>query len=391
THVGKTNIDYTLSNTFNGLPADKAANTWQTAKDISALDNWVGFGDAADCYKFTMTGAGKLTLDLTGLSADANLSLLDAKGKVLKTSANKSNAPESISMGLLGGTYYVNVASADGGKGVANTNYTLTHTEKYCPADKAANTWQMAKDISILDNWAGFGDAADCYKIAMAGNGIMTLNLAGLTGDANLSLLDSKGKVLKTSANKLLTNESITTDLTAGTYYVNVAPLKDVNDAGYVLTHAEKYCPADTAGSSFATAREITNGTTHEWLGFGDKEDYYKFVVPNNGSTVSGGLNGFSTNINMFVYNSSGKLLDSSTNPGLTPEFAASDARTVGAGTYYIKVMLAGTAATEYDLNFNLTGTGSLRLFGASSPLTGSSDTALTSDPLKKSPGMLAN
>jgi hypothetical protein len=63
------------------------------------------------------------------------------------------------------------------------------------------------------------------------------------------------------------------------------------------------------------------------------------------------------------------------------------------AGTYYIKVLLAGSAATGYDLNFNLIQPGSLRLFSAAGPLTGSTDTALTggSDPLKKSSGLLAN
>ncbi|MHB9139186.1 MAG: pre-peptidase C-terminal domain-containing protein [Victivallaceae bacterium] len=389
---GTVNTNYALTHAEAYLPADKAGNTWQAATDISTLDNWVGFGDAADCYKLVMANAGTVTLNLTGLAGDANLSLLDSKGKALKTSANRGNASEAITdYALLGGTYYVNVAPADGGKGKDNTNYTLTHAEKYCPADKAANTWQTAKDISILDNWAGFGDAADCYKITMTGNGIMSLNLTGLTGDANLTLLDANGRTLKTSANRLLTNEAIAAELKAGTYYVNIAPVKGANNVAYTLTHAEKYCPPDTAGSSFATAREITSGTIHEWLGFGDREDYYKFVVQNNGSTAGGGLSGFSSNINLFIYNSSGRLIDSSTNSGLTQEYAASDAGTVEAGTYYIKVLLAGIAATDYDLNFNLSQPGSLRLFGASSPLTGSSAAALTGDSLKKSPGMLAS
>ena len=225
----------------------------------------------------------------------------------------------------------------------------------------------------------------------------MTLNLSGLTGDANLSLLDAKGKVLKTSANKGNTAEAISADLLAGTYYVNVAPVTGVNNATYTLTHAEKYCPADTAGNTFDTALALpSGGTTHEWLGFGDKEDYYKFVVSANNTTGTASMNGFSADINLFVYNSMGKLVASSTKTGLTNELITGK---MNAGTFYFKVLLAGTAATEYNLNFSLTAPSasavkpnSLQLFSNSSPLTGSSDAALTgnNDPLKKNQGMLA-
>jgi hypothetical protein len=81
-----------------------------------------------------------------------------------------------------------------------------------------------------------------------------------------------------------------------------------------------------------------------------------------------------------------------STNAGLLNEAVSGNLKK---GTYYIKVLSAGTTATEYDLNLNLTppsfSSGSLRLFGASSPLPGGSDTALANDPLKKSQGMLAS
>ena len=381
---------YLLTHTENYCPADKAANTWQTANAIATLDNWVGFGDAADCYKLVMTGAGALTLNLTGLTGDVNLSLLDSKGKVLKSSTNKGNLSESIAnYALLGGTYYVNVAPATG---VNKATYTLTHTENYCPTDKAANTWQTANAIATLDNWVGFGDAADCYKLTMTGNGILSLNMTGLTGDANLSLLDSKGKVLKTSANKANAAETITADLLAGTYYVNVAPATGVNNATYTLTHAEKYCPADAGGNSFDTASALSNGTVHEWLGFGDKEDYYKFEVTANDTTGTASLSGFTSDINLFVYNSNHKQVAASTKTGLTGEQVTGKLKI---GTYYFKVMLAGTAATEYNLNFNLTppavAAGGLQLFSSASPLTGSSDAIGSSDPLKKNQGMLAS
>jgi len=135
-------------------PTDAAANTWQTAKDISNLDNWVGFGDAADYYKLTMTNAGILTLGLTGLSGNADLSLLSATGAVLKSSVKAGTADEAINnVSLLAGTYYVKVAA---GAGVTAAAYTLSNTVAYFPTDTAANTWQTAKDIGAgVDNWVG--------------------------------------------------------------------------------------------------------------------------------------------------------------------------------------------------------------------------------------------
>ncbi|MHB9139812.1 MAG: PPC domain-containing protein, partial [Victivallaceae bacterium] len=390
---GGVNTNYTLTHSETYFPADKANNTWQTATAIATLDNWVGYGDPADCYKLVMTGAGTLTLNLTGLNGDANLSLLDSKGKALKTSANKLNASESLTINLLTGTYYVNVAPV---KGVNSASYTLTHAENYCPADKANNTWQTANAIATLDNWAGFGDTADCYKLTMTSNGILSLSLTGLNGDANLSLLDSKGKALKTSANKANAAEAITADLLAGTYYVNVAPATGVNSATYTLTHAENYFPDDKAGNTFALSKQVTtSGQVGEWLGFGDNDDYYKFELK-TGTTATFNLNGMSSgsNIDLYLYDSKFKQIAISRNAGNAAE---SITKALAAGTaYYVKAALAAKSAnTSYALNFNIEQTAfksnSLQLFSSASPLAGSSDSEISADLLKKNQGMLAS
>ncbi len=386
---GVNNAAYTLTHAEKYFSVDKAANIWQAAADIATIDSWVGFGDPADYYKLIMDKNGTLTLGLTGLTGDATLSLLDAKGKVLKTSANKGNASESIANLLLtSGTYYVNVAPV---KGVNSAAYTLTHAENYFPDDKAANTWQTAKDIATIDNWVGFGDPADCYKLAMTGAGTLTLNLTGLTGDANLSLLDSKGKVLKTSANRLNTAEAITSDLLAGTYYVNVAPVKGVNSAAYTLTHAENYFPDDTALNTFALAKQVTaRGTVNEWLGFGDKDDYYMFELQ-TATAVNLDLTDMTSNVNLYLYDSKNKQLAASAKSGNADE---SITKTLAAGKYYVKATLAGKENTDYSLNFGIDPsafkTGSLQLSSAASPLTGSADTTL-GDTLKKDQGLLAS
>ena len=132
----------------------------------SAANTIIGNGAAmnigsADYYYLNMTNAGALTLNLTGLSSDANLALYDAKGKLLKASNNKSNANENItSMALSGGAYYVKIAPADGGKGtVNNTGYTLSNTVDYFPADTAGNTFAAALKVTAsgrISEWVGW-------------------------------------------------------------------------------------------------------------------------------------------------------------------------------------------------------------------------------------------
>jgi len=316
-------------------PADTAGNSLNTANDINSLDNWVGLGDTADYYKLTMTNAGTLTLSLNGLSGDANLFLLNTSGIILKASTNLGIASEAINnVALLAGTYYIKVFPADNGLGTVNTYYTLTHKEKYYPTDIAGNTWQMATDISNLDNRVGLGDTVDFYKLTMTNAGTLTLVLAGLSGNADLSLLNSAGTVLKTSSNTGTTPEAINNvQLLAGTYYVKVAAGFEVNDANYMLSNTIKYCPADKSANDYKTAQDISN--LDNWVGFGDTADFYKLTMTNAG-TLTLVLAGLSGNADLSLLNSTGTVLKTSSNTGTTPETINNVA--LLAGTYYVKV-----------------------------------------------------
>ena len=338
--TGVNDATYTLTNAIKYCPTDIAANDYKTALDISNLDNWVGFGDAADFYKLTLTNAGTLTLGLTGLTGNADLSLLSSTGTVLKSSSNTGIADEAITnVALLAGTYYVKVAA---GTSVNDASYTLSNTIKYCPTDTASNDYKTALDISNLDNWVGFGDSADFYKLTMTNAGTLTLGLTGLTGNADLSLLSSTGTVLKSSSNTGIADEAITNvALLAGTYYVKVAAGTSVNDASYTLSHTEKYCPTDTAANDYKTALDISN--LDNWVGFGDSADFYKLTMTNAG-TLSLGLTGLTGNADLSLLSSTGTVLKSSSNTGITPEAINNVA--LLAGTYYVKVA-AGTSVND--------------------------------------------
>ena len=340
---------YTLSKTIKYCTTDKAANDYKTALDISNLDNWVGFGDAADFYKLTMTNAGTLTLGLTGLTGNADLSLLSSTGMVLKSSSNTGTTSEAINnVALLAGTYYVKVAA---GTSVTDASYTLSNTIKYCPTDTAANDYATAKDIKAgVDNWVGFGDSADFYKLTMTNAGTLSLDLTGLTGNVEMSLLSSTGTVLKSSANTGIANEAINSvSLLAGTYYVKVATGFGVNDAYYTLSDLEKYFPLDNAGSTQATAKLVDAPTQTGWVGFGDIDDYYRFDLANTAQETLRLHDMTGGNADLTLYDSKGTMLQKSANTGALEDTIT---RNLAAGTYYARVT-AVSGNIDYKLDFS--------------------------------------
>ena len=123
---GNTNYNLTLAATASG-PADNAGNTLATARNIGTLSSsqsfsdFVGSTDTNDYYRFDLSQSSNFSLSLNGLSADADVQLLNSSGTVLTSSANGGTTAESISSTLGTGTYYVRVFPYSG-----NTNYNLT-------------------------------------------------------------------------------------------------------------------------------------------------------------------------------------------------------------------------------------------------------------------------
>lgn len=86
------------------------------------VNNTLSAGESADYFRFSVRSLGNVNLTLTGLSANANLRLLDANGEQVRLSARGGTRGEWISRALGRGDYVVSVERASG---VANTNYSL--------------------------------------------------------------------------------------------------------------------------------------------------------------------------------------------------------------------------------------------------------------------------
>lgn len=77
--------------------------------------------DPARYYKLNLKRSSNINLSLTGLTNNADLTLLNRKGKQLSRSKQAGNADESITRTVPKGTYYVRVANKNG-----NTRYRLS-------------------------------------------------------------------------------------------------------------------------------------------------------------------------------------------------------------------------------------------------------------------------
>jgi len=109
--------------------------------------------------------------------------------------------------------------------------------------DTAGNTPATAFDVGTLTGQATYtgtvngSDVNDYYRFTLstaAPN--FTLALKGLSGDANLQLLDGSSNTLQTASNSGTTAELMQRALTAGTYYLRVFPATSSVSANYTLS-----------------------------------------------------------------------------------------------------------------------------------------------------------
>ncbi len=222
--------------TATALALDTAASgaVWQTGRyDDDKVDYFVVNVDDAGCYM----------LNLDGISGNISLAIgtLDAKGnfkQLQKVSAKAGDDALTLARELAAGTYFIKLESS--AKNSAS-QYELTMTNNSAKAgfSNADDTWKLvANDVDAhryaetetIENWVGFGDAVDVFKIRTDENGLLTFG--GCYADTievlrnkeiTLTLADVNGKSVALTfdaSNGMYTSKNI---LLANTdYYLQV-------------------------------------------------------------------------------------------------------------------------------------------------------------------------
>jgi len=144
----------------------------------------------------------------------------------------------------------------------------------YHPGD---NTLATAFNVGALSGGAagtqtfhefvGSADTADYYKFTVASGGTLSVSMTELRADANLALYNSAGVLIQSSTAGGTTSESISSTLTAGTYYVRT---NAASDTTYTL--AMTFTPTAGADGDLVTPPSTKHGPAFERDGWHDEK-----------------------------------------------------------------------------------------------------------------------
>lgn len=118
---------------------NSAAEATELSSPSAAVSGWVGAGDACDFYRVEMASAGSLSLALSELGSSARVRIYGerADGSLAQLDSRlvKGGSELEHTLSLNDGTYYLEIAAADGGLGACNTSYSLTLEKEEQGAD----------------------------------------------------------------------------------------------------------------------------------------------------------------------------------------------------------------------------------------------------------------
>ncbi|MFN6515030.1 MAG: hypothetical protein RMY29_011070 [Nostoc sp. CreGUA01] len=360
-------------------------NTLDSVLNIGVLsrkrtaNNFVGSADLNDYYRFTLAETSNFSLLLKGLSSNAYVELIiDRNGngqyesdEDLYYTSGSSSSTGSINRTLGSGTYFARVYTYNS----YNTNYTLemsaTATPPTTPRDPGS-TLATALNIGNISNntykdFVGSLDREDYYRFNLTGTSNFSLSLSSLSNSAYAEvILDINGngeyeydEDLYYTSGYSSSNGSINQTLGAGTYFVRIYTY-DSSDTNYTLNLAATATPPTTPrdpGSTLSNALDVGNLSSisyKEFVGSVDRDDYYRFTLTatrNFSLSLSGLSNSAyvelildSNNNEQYEYNEDLYYTSGSSSKN------GSMNRTLGVGTYYVRVYTYNSSDTNYNL-----------------------------------------
>ncbi|MFB2934685.1 S8 family serine peptidase [Aerosakkonemataceae cyanobacterium BLCC-F154] len=395
-------LEFGLAEGRLGFPPDSFNINLNTARELGILgstniSDFVGNNNPLDLYRFSLDKVSQLDIALNGLSADADLLLIqDQNGnnliddnELLEFSTNIGTEAEAINTLLTAGTYFVGVEQYEGD---TNYNLSISATPAEIPIDNAGNTLNTARDIGTLTNpqnysdFVGVVDQDDFYRFTLDTRSDVNIVVDNLSADADLKLiqdLNNNGIIddvigLIDGGEIVASSENFDTDaeiinvagLDPGTYFVRVYPYSGNTNYNLNLsTNAAPLTPLpDLSGASFNIAQgSLTAGSNLDvqftvqntqpvdagefTVGFYLSQS--PSITPSDIFLGSSAINGLTGNTNTANLTASLKL----------PE--ADNSFWSGDKTYYIGMVVDSTAAVNETNENNNSSTGELRDFKA--------------------------
>jgi len=187
--------------------------------------------DQQDWYQVSMPAGGTVTVSLTEHTQDLDLEIQDEQGRTLAVSDQGGTAGEQIRLEqLLPGTYYVRVHRFRR----QGSLYSLAILRSVPAVGRDSQINDDAGQAELLDNLPPgesvsltgslfAADRQDWYQVNAGAGSAMTVGLSGLVEDLDLEILNSNGKVVRSSSSGGVTGEQISLqNLAAGEYFIRV-------------------------------------------------------------------------------------------------------------------------------------------------------------------------
>jgi subtilisin family serine protease len=199
-----------------GEKLDKSAiRSVRLASATKTLDGMVGKSDRVDTYRFDLKTSSSFHLKLTAQQDDVDVSLLDEAGKTVRDLSGPFGKKRvALNTALDAGTYYLKVTGRD-----SDTDYRISLSNEVGGARRSA---QPVGNRKTLVDTVGLTDKFDMYRFDVDKKSTIEWSLKGLKANADLTLMNSQGQVIKDSRRFGKKNESIMAVLEKGTYYVKV-------------------------------------------------------------------------------------------------------------------------------------------------------------------------
>ena len=222
-------------------------------------------------YRFTLTDSRTMRFELTNLTQNADLYLLDRIGNQVRFDSDSENggiSDESITWTLGAGTYHILVRADDSSRGTT-IDYNLRYSnDSVVPGRRTESAFNLGNltRASIVRtrtgqvNYNGNSDTLfqrNYYRFTLTDSRTMRFELTNLTQNADLYLLDRIGNQVRfdsDSENSGISDESITWTLGAGTYHILVRA--DDSSRGTTIDYRLNY------SSQLTSTRAPKSGTT---------------------------------------------------------------------------------------------------------------------------------
>ena len=344
---------------------DDHGNSRSTATRVALPSTTAGAidpGDDIDYFRFEVSTRGTLVIESSG-DLDTVGTLIDASGSRVEQDDDGAGYPNfRIERTLDEGTYYLRVHSYQAATG----SYTL-HLRGVTGddgdgnpgdggGDDHGNTRSSATLVSLPSTTPGIidpGEDEDYFRFEVSGSGTVVMESSGDL-DVVGALFDAGGdRIALDDDEGAGFNFRMERTLDAGTYYIRVHSYWA--ESGAYTLHLRtgggddsSGAGSDDHGNTRSTATRIAlPSTTVGTIDPGNDTDHFRFEVPARGVVVMESTGGLDTVGTLFNARG-GRIVQDDDGAGF-PNFRIE--RTLGAGTYYVRVHSSGRATGGYALH----------------------------------------